>query len=172
MNQQTPRHRNARVTWQVRLYGSWGDGGSAKLLLGTHLVTLIADAQGQLSAEIDGQAEETLRRAVSYLEWAKAEGSVQKVSDSRRDPAPEDCAPVIGKGRACTLHKIMGLAGLPSAQHYAISAAALGEPWPLSTLADLTEREAQTVWAHLCRVYPCARELGRQLQARRLPVSA
>ena len=79
---------------------------------------------------------------------------------------------MIGKGRAHTLHKIMGAAGLPRAQHYGLAAAALGEPFPLETLSDLTEQEAGTVWAHLCRVYPSAREIGRARQGKAAPAQA
>lgn len=116
----------------------------------THTVTLRrAFVGGPLSAEVDGQPAD-VARAVALLEGAR-----------RVEVLAEDLAPApIGKARACRLHKIMGRLGLPSAQHYALAAAALGEWAPLGSLAALTEREARSVWAHLCRLYPQARELA------------
>ncbi|GAA5533400.1 hypothetical protein [Deinococcus aluminii] len=66
----------------------------------------------------------------------------------------------IGKAAAARLHRIMGRLGIPSAQHYALAAAALGEWKPLESLAELTEREARTVWQHVCSLYPSARTLA------------
>jgi hypothetical protein len=62
----------------------------------------------------------------------------------------------IGKARARELHRIMGRLGLPSAQHYALAAAALGEWAPVPSLADLYPVEARAVWRHLCALYPSA----------------
>lgn len=160
--------RNKSRTWQVHLYGGWGDGPSATVYLGSHTVTLSADAEGKLSAAIDGEPQDTIDRAVSYLNWAKADGRLELLEEVRTpDPEPLPlAAPVIGKARAAKLHKIMGLIGLPSAQHYGLAAAALGEWVPLPSLADLTEREGRTVWAHLCRLFPRARMLAADLNAR------
>lgn len=71
---------------------------------------------------------------------------------------PLEGAPTIGKGRAHKLHKIMGRLGLPHLQHYGLAAAALCEPFPLDSLATLTETEARRVWAHLCKLFPSARQ--------------
>ncbi|EYB66953.1 hypothetical protein DEIPH_ctg060orf0033 [Deinococcus phoenicis] len=160
--------RNITRTWKVDLYGGWGDGPSATVYLGSHTVTLNADADGKLSAEIDGEPQASIDRAVSYLNWAKADGRLELLEEVRApDPEPLTlAAPVIGKARAAKLHKIMGLVGLPSAQHYALAAAALGEWVPVPSLADLTEREARTVWAHLCNLYPSARAIVESLNAR------
>lgn len=157
--------RNIRRTWKVDVYGTWGDGPSATVYLGSHTVTLRADGSGAKTAEIDGEAQDSLERAVGYL--ADRDNIVTLLHEERLYSSQPLPAPPIGKARACALHKIMGLTGLPHAQHYALSAAALCEPWPLSTLADLTEPEAQTVWGHLCRLYPKAREVAAQLQGRR-----
>ena len=54
----------------------------------------------------------------------------------------------------------MGRVGLPSLQHYGLAAAALCEPFPLDSLASLTESEARRVWAHLCRLFPTARSMA------------
>lgn len=161
--------RNITRTWKVDLYSGWGDSPGASVFLNSHTVTLSADHEGILSAVIDGEAQTDPERAVKLLEWAKQEGSFKLLSEERAaPPAPlELSAPPIGKARACALHKIMGLTGLPHAQHYALSAAALGEPWPLESLADLTEPEARAVWKHLCCLYPKAREVSGQLQGRR-----
>ncbi|CAM3474182.1 hypothetical protein DESA109040_14085 [Deinococcus saxicola] len=159
--------RNITRTWKVDLYGGWGDGPGASVFLGSHTITLSADHEGTLSAVID-EAQATLEEAVKLLEWAKREGHFKLLGEERTAlPAPLELSTApIGKARACVLHKIMGMTGLPKGQHYAISAAALGEPWPLGSLADLTEREAEVVWAHLCRLYPCAREVAAGLQGR------
>lgn len=66
----------------------------------------------------------------------------------------------IGKARAARLHRLMGRLGIPSAQHYALAAAALGEWVPLPSLADLYPIEARMVWRHLCTLYPAARTLA------------
>lgn len=160
--------RNITRTWRADLYGGWGDGPSATVYLGSHVVTLSADADGKLSAEIDGEPQASIDRAVSYLNWAKTDGHLELLEEVRTpDSEPLTlAAPVIGKARAAKLHKIMGLIGLPSAQHYALAAAALGEWVPLPSLADLTEREAHTVWGHLCHLYPRAREVAADLNAR------
>lgn len=167
---------NFTRTWKVDLYGNWGDGPGASLFIASHIVTLTADENANLTAIIDGENQPGIDRAVGYLQWAK-NCQVSRLEVVRegptappippRPPAPVALsAPPIGKARACVLHKIMGITGLSKGQHYAISAAALGEPWPLDSLADLTEREAGTVWAHLCRLYPRAREVAAGLQSR------
>lgn len=157
MNNDKPR--NKRRTWQVDLYGGWGDGGSATVFLGRHIVTLSADHTGTLSAEVDGEAA-PVERADRLLKWAKSEDRLVLLEDIET-PEPE-AAPipfveaVIGKARAARLHRIMGSLGLPSAQHYALAAAALGEWAPVPSLAELYEREARVVWGHLCHLYPSA----------------
>jgi hypothetical protein len=110
-----------------------------------YIVTLIRTADG-LVAEVDGQPE-TLYRAVQMLEAAEKTVVLSEVLE----PTP------IGKARASRLHRLLGRLGLASAQHYALAAAALGEWRPLPSLAALTEREARTVWGHVCRLYPQAR---------------
>ncbi|MDV6376503.1 hypothetical protein [Deinococcus arenicola] len=175
------KRTNFSRTWKVDLYGSWGDGPSASMFVGTHIITLSADENANLTAIIDGENQATIDRAVSYLNWGKEAGSrleVVREGPTEPTPTPTPPAPValavpqIGKGRAHTLHKIMGAAGLPSAQHYGLAAAALGEPFPLTTLSDLTEREAVTVWGHLCAVYPSAREIGQRVKAKTAPAQA
>ncbi|CAM3946196.1 hypothetical protein [Deinococcus frigens] len=170
---------NFTRTWKVNLYGSWGDSSSASLFIGSHIITLTADHSGHLTAIIDGENQPGIDRAVSYLNWGKEAGShLEVLREGPTEPTPTPPAPValavpqIGKGRAHTLHKIMGAAGLPRAQHYSLAAAALGEPWPLTTLSDLTEQEAGTVWGHLCAVYPSAREIGERVKAKTAPAQA
>ena len=134
------------------------------------MVSLRADHNGDLSAIIDGEHQATIDRAVGSLHPGKQAGRRLEVgegpSEPPTEPAPVALAPVIGKARAQTLHRIMGAAGLPHAQHYSLAAAALGEPWPLETLSDLTEQEAGVVWTHLCRVSPSAREIGERFRTR------
>ena len=171
---------NFTRTWKVDLYGSWGDGSSASLFIGSHIITLTADACGDLTAIIDGENQATIDRAVSYLNWGKSAGSRLEVlrEGPTMPPTPTPPAsvalaiPQIGKARAHTLHKIMGAAGLPRTQHYSLAAAALGEPWPLESLSVLTEQEAKTVWGHLCAVYPSAREIGQRVKAKTAPAQA
>lgn len=170
---------NFTRTWKVDLYGSWGEGTSASLFIGSHIITLTADHNGDLTAIIDGENQATIDRAVGYLNWGKEAGShLEILREGPTEPTPTPPAPValavpmIGKGRAHMLHKIMGAAGLPRAQHYGLAAAALGEPFPLDTLSDLTEQEAGTVWKHLCSVYPSAREIGERLKAKAAPAQA
>lgn len=152
-----PRPRNIRRTWKVDVYAGWGDGPSATIYLGTHTITLSSDAHSHLTAEIDGEPQDTIDAAVWMLDHR--ENHVTLLSEVRQwDDEP---APVIGKARAGILHKIMGVLGLPSPQHYALCAAALAEPWPLTTLSDLSEVEARVVWNHLCKLYPRAREVAQ-----------
>lgn len=152
--------RNIRRIWKVDVYGSWGDGGSATTYICSHTVTLEADDKGRLSAAVDGEPQDSIDRAVGLLE--DRDNLVTLVAEQRL--IPENPLPVIGKARASVLHKIMGMVGLPKPQHYAICAAALAEPWPLESLASLNEVEAHTVWAHLCRVHPSAREVAQRLK--------
>ncbi|MHA0044395.1 hypothetical protein [Deinococcus sp. PEB2-63] len=143
MNNTKPRNitRTWTATTEHRPYGEhWGDT--------LNTVTLTADQHGNQTAQVDGQPA-TVAHAVSILNRA---ARVELVSEYRA-PTP---APMIGKPRAAQLHRLMGRAGLPSAQHYALAAAALGEWAPLPSLATLTEQEARAVWAHLCRLYPSA----------------
>ncbi|WP_245895951.1 hypothetical protein [Deinococcus irradiatisoli] len=110
-------------------------------------VTLSRDqVGGKISATINGEAAD-LARADRLLRTA-----------DRRTLTAEVLAPLptIGKARAGELHKIMARLGLPHAQHYALAAAALCEPFALDSLAGLTEQEARTVWRHVCRMYPSA----------------
>ena len=105
---------------------------------------------GELAATVNGQAAQ-VERALSLL----------KNADQQPTLTAETLAPLpIGKARASKLHKIMGRVGLPSFQHYGLAAAALCEPFPLDSLATLTEQEARRVWAHLCQLYPSARQLA------------
>lgn len=175
MTDSASKPRNISRTWKVDLYGGWGDGPSASVFMGSHIITLSADHNGILSAIIDDEAQATPDRAVNLLEWAKSDGYFKLLSEEHTaPPAPLELpAQVIGKARACTLHKIMGMTGLPNAQHYALAAAALGEPWPLETLSDLNEVEARAVWDHLCKLYPKAKDVAAQLKARRtVPAAA
>ena len=96
---------------------------------------------------MNGEACE-LERAVGILRTAEKTTLTDEVMP---------LTPTIGKARASKLHRIMGRLGLPSFQHYGLAAAALCEPFPLDSLASLTEREAGRVWAHLCQLYPTAR---------------
>ena len=160
-------------TWRVDLYAGWGDSSSATVYMGSHTVTVSADDEGEISAEIDGipQEGEGIDRAINYVLWGQSEDGRCELLDEGHltppAPAPEEAsAGVIGKARAHLLHKVMGAAGLPHFQHYAIAAAALGEPWPLETLSDLTETEARTVWRHLCSLYPQVREIGQRVKAK------
>lgn len=169
MTNETPRPRNKSRTWKVDLYAGWGDGPSATVYLGSHTVTLSADHEGTLSAQVDGEAE-AVEEAVRLLNRAKKDGRVELLEETRT-PEPEQpriplTEPTIGKARAARLHRIMGRLGLSSAQHYAIAAAALGEWAPVPSLADLYEREARVVWAHLCRLYPSARTVAQGVSAR------
>ena len=104
---------------------------------------------GELGATVNGQAVE-LPRALSLLRNADSVTVTAETLDPQN----------IGKARAARLHKIMGRLGLPSFQHYGLAAAALCEPFPLDSLASLTEQEARRVWVHLCRCFPSARSLA------------
>ncbi|MFT2720713.1 hypothetical protein ACMT4L_11975 [Deinococcus sp. A31D244] len=143
---QTSKPRNITRTWDTitehRPYGEhWGDT--------LHTVTLTADQHGTLTAQMDGRPVPAAD-AVRVLRYATR----TTLTHEYRTP---EAAPVIGKPRAARLHRLMSRLGLPSAQHYALAAAALGEWSPLPSLATLTEQEARTVWGHLCRLYPQAR---------------
>lgn len=141
-------------TWKLDLYGSYGEGRSARVLLGSRTVTLTGgrSAQGQrlpLTAQVDGE-EATVIQAVSLLEWAKAEGRVELVSEERS-------VPTIGKARAARLHRLMGRLGLCNPDHYGSARRATGRE--VFSLATLTEAEAREVWAYLCRTFPQVRQL-------------
>lgn len=142
---QTTKPRSITRTWTVTTVHEMD---RVVVMTTTQTVTLSADQHGHKTAQIDGKPAQ-VAHAVSILNRA---ARVELVSEYRA-PAP---APVIGKARAAQLHRLMGRAGLPSAQHYALAAAALGEWAPLPSLATLTEQEARAVWAHLCRLYPSA----------------
>ena len=166
---------NITRTWRADLYGGWGDGSSATVKIATHIITLSADHRGGVTATIDGEAAD-LERAKGYLLWAKRDNRLDVLSTVCHEPPPPDpltlCEPVIGKARAHTLHKIMGKLGLPHKQHYGLAAFAVDEPFPLGSLASLTEREARRVWAYLCGKYPQAREVAVQMNIRTNALSA
>ena len=160
--------RNKSRTWKLDLYGGWGDGPGATVYLGSRVLTLSADHEGALSAQVDGEPR-TVEEAARLMSWAKREGRVALLEEKTLEPEAPQTAfteAVIGKSRAAALHRIMGRLGLPSAQHYAIAAAALGEWVPVPSLADLYEREARVVWAHLCRLYPDAPTVAARVSAR------
>lgn len=130
--------------WEVELYGSYGEGSSARVHLGRHTVTLSGgrDAHGQvlpMTATVNGQPVPA-QDAVSLLNWAKAEGRVTLLSEERT-------VPTIGKARAARLHRLMARAGVPSGEHYGFAGAALDRP--VFSLAALTECEARAVWHFL-----------------------
>ncbi|WP_019586556.1 hypothetical protein [Deinococcus apachensis] len=98
-------------TWEVALYGTYGDGPSARVYLGKRTVSLSGGrhARGQLLpivAQVNG-CEVSEEEVVSILNWAKAEGRVTLLSEERS-------VPTIGKARAARLHRLMATAGVPS----------------------------------------------------------
>lgn len=144
MNTTAPRALSR--TWEaVTTYRAYGEHWGSV----TDTVTLTRTAQG-VQATVNGEPAE-LAHALNILQGAQVTVTAQVLDET---PAP------IGKGRAARLHRLMGRLGLPSAQHYALAAAALGEWAPLPSLASLSDVEARTVWAHLCRTYPQARTLN------------
>lgn len=153
MNDTTPV--NVTRTWEVSLYGSYGEGRSASVYLGKRTVTLSGgrDARGQLlpmTATVDGQPVPAAQ-VVELLEWAKADGSVTLLGEERT-------VPTIGKARAARLHRLMGCLGLSNPDHYGSARRAVGRE--VFSLASLTEQEAREVWAYLCRTFPQARQLA------------
>lgn len=139
-------------TWEVALYGSYGDGPSARVYLGKRTVSLSGgrDAHGNLLpivAQVNG-CEVSEEEAVSILNWGKREGRVTLLSETR-------LVPTIGKRRACELHRLMGRAGIPSGEHYGFAGAALDRP--VFSLAALTEADARQVWRFLCSAFPGVR---------------
>lgn len=172
---QTDRPRNIRRTWRVDIYAGWGDGPSAVIKIGSHILCATADHEGRVTAEIDGVAQADPRGAFQMWKEANESGHLTLLEEEQLPPPPaplQAAVPVIGKARACRLHRIMGMSGLPNAQHYALAAAALGEPWPLESLASLNEAEATTVWRHLCQLYPKAREVAARLSVPAAQVAA
>lgn len=131
MTHSTARAKTA--TWNTvtrcTVYGeNWGTE--------RHTVTLTRDAQGTLTAEVDGQPA-LLARAVGILEGAT---TVSKIDERYLEV---QAAP-IGKARAHKLHKLMGVAGIPSREHYAFASMVL--ECSVYSLAELTEPEARAVW--------------------------
>lgn len=112
-----------------------------------YAVTLARTADG-FAATIDGQPRPH-GEAARILNMADR---LTVTAETLEAPTP----PTIGKARASRLHRLMARAGLPSAQHYALAAAALGEWATVPSLAELTEPEARTVWQHFARLYPAA----------------
>jgi hypothetical protein len=151
--------RNLRRIWEVRMYAGWGDGPSATVFLGVRTIQARFDHEGRISVEMDGEMI-SKERATSYL--TDQQNQVQLVKQEALTATEE--LP-IGKARACTLHKIMGKLGLSKPQHYSLAAAALGEWVPVPSLAEINEREARTVWNHLCSLYPDAPETASSLKA-------
>ncbi|WP_291432634.1 hypothetical protein [Deinococcus sp.] len=49
MTEQDSKARNISRTWKVDLYGGWGDGPSASVFMGSHIITLSADHNGILA---------------------------------------------------------------------------------------------------------------------------
>ncbi|WP_019588208.1 hypothetical protein [Deinococcus apachensis] len=138
-------------TWEVALYGSYGEGSSARVYLGTRTVTLSGgrSPRGQLLpivAQVNG-CEVSEVEAVSLLNWAKAEGRVTLLSEQR-------IVPTIGKRRACELHRLMSHAGIPSGEHYGFAGVALDRP--VFSLATLTQQEARLVWHFLQHTHSTA----------------
>lgn len=138
-------------TWEVVLYGDYGDGLSARVYLGIRTVALSGgrDARGQLlpiTAQVNGQ-EVSEEEAVGLLNWGKAEGRVTLLSEERT-------VPPIGKARAHELHRLISRTGIPSGEHYGFAGAALDRP--VSSLAALTEPEARAVWRFLAATHPTA----------------
>lgn len=148
MNFNTPTTAALSRTWQtVTTYTACGENWGRSV----DTVTLSrAFVGGPLLATINGEEVE-LSRAVRLLQDADTQPTVTA------EVLPTE-PPTIGKRRAAKLHKIMGRLGLPNFQHYGLAAAALCEPFPLDSLATLTEQEARRVWAHLCKLFPSARQ--------------
>lgn len=171
MTQPAEPRKNFRRTWEAKLYGDWGDGVS--VLISTRIISVTADHEGHQTATIDGESA-PLDKAYQLYLWAKYDDTLTKLHEEElTPPAPlELSAPLIGKARAHTLHKIMGTLGIPRAQHYGLAAFAIDEPVPLGSLSDLTKEEAGRVWAHLCSLYPNAREIAQRIGAKTLANAA
>lgn len=110
---------------------------------------------GRVSVWQTGEGEGLFTTPAAYLEDASlfAAALLEVIEGRTRygtspvdfEPAP---LPPIGNARAARLHRLKARVGLPTGQHYAFAAAALGEWKPVPSLAALSEREARTVWAH------------------------
>jgi len=130
-------------TWNLELFGSYGEGGSARVSLGRKTVTLSGgrDAQGNLlplTGTINGQ-KAPAAKVIEMLEWAKAEGHVDQVNDDRRPLT-------IGKKAARELHIEMGRLGYRGVEHYSLAGEALERE--VTSLATLTAEEAQIAWSY------------------------
>lgn len=172
-NQTAEPRKNFTRTWEARLYGDWGEGRSASVLIATKIITVTADHEGTQTATIDGQPADLLA-AYQLYQWAKYEDTLTLLheADLTPPPAPMELPPAtIGKARAQVLHKIMGALGLCNPQHYAVAAFALDEPFALDSLSTLTENEAGRVWKYLCSQYSNARAVADALKLK-TPVSA
>ncbi|MFB9991572.1 hypothetical protein ACFFLM_06275 [Deinococcus oregonensis] len=104
----------------------------------THTVTLSADAQGVLTATVDG-VQVDVQTADGILRWARADGSVTVLETVY---AVEG----ISMGEACNLHRVLG--GFGFRGHCALTSELVGRP--LSSLTELSSDEAAMVrsWAY------------------------
>ena len=108
MNPTTPTYRfNISKTFRARLYASYGEGQSASVYMGEHLITLTSGPTGQLSAVIDGQ-NTPVSEADRLLTWARAEGVLEVVSEEQLPVSVTPAAAPIGNELASQLHKELG----------------------------------------------------------------
>lgn len=73
---------NIRRAWRVTVLGHYGEGSSASVNLGMHLVSLRADAHGTITAKIDG-APAAVHAADDLLHHGKRHGTLTLIEDVR-----------------------------------------------------------------------------------------
>jgi YD repeat-containing protein len=106
----------------------------------THTVTLSADAQGELTATVDGVATDW-QTADRLLCWARADGSVT-VLETVRAGFPQG----ISTGEAVNLHRVLGRLGFK--RHYELAGEVLGRE--VGSFGHLSREDAALVrsYAH------------------------
>ncbi|MFC5846695.1 hypothetical protein [Deinococcus petrolearius] len=129
-------------TWRVQDLGIM-DGA---VVTARELTVTLRRTRRGLSGLIDG----VRATAAEVLYRLRALRADPVVLSEVLNPDHQDAQPVIGKRRACTLHRLMAAFGLR--EHYALASCVVGRE--VASLAALTETEARAVWRVLREMFP------------------
>lgn len=111
----------------------------------THTVILSADAQGVLTAQVDGVSVD-VATADRLLCWAREDGSVTIVDTVREGISKGEAVEGITTREAAALHRTLARWGVRSSNHLPVAMSAIGRK--IKSFTELAQAEISIVTRH------------------------
>lgn len=119
--------------WSLRIPVRY-ESSSAPVFYATYEVSLSADAAGEITATVDGEAA-PLRRATNLLVEAQQDGDLVLLHEEYHD--------TLDKAAARQLHADLGRIGIKSWAHYQLAASVVGRE--ITSLTQVRVGEVDTI---------------------------